>query len=161
MAWHQLSIGIGIRIHRNCAYDDFFINKKRLSDILKVRDPITPFGWLGTAQVQRAELEDHFARMLLGIAPSDLRAGRVPLFICGECADYGCGVTTCTVTISDTTVEWSDFGWDVTYEEETNRFDALLGHHFYFDRVSYEAVFQRYTIKANKAAHPTAGNVLL
>jgi hypothetical protein len=159
MSRHQLSIGIGLRHHRSCAYDDFFINKKRLSDILKVRDPITPFGWLGTTQVPRADLEDCFARMLLGSAPSDLRADRIPLFICGECADYGCGAITCTVTLSDTMVEWSDFGWDVTYEEETNRLDDLLSHHFYFDRVSYEAVFQRYTIKANKPAHPTAGYV--
>ena len=158
MARHELSIRSGLRTPRNCTFDDFYVNKRRLSDILKITDSITPFGWLGTERVSRAELEDRFARMLLGTASSDLRADRVPLFICGECADYGCGATTCRVTVSDMLVEWSDFGWDNNYEDDTRRFDDLLGHHFYFDRQAYESVFRPYTINATKPAHPTAGN---
>ena len=144
MAQHELTIRIGVRDQRNCPYDDFYINNKRLSEIMKVSDPITPFGWLGRDSESRLKLEDQFARMLLGREPSDLRSGRVPLFICGECADYGCGATTCKVTVLDELVEWSDFGWDVDYEEETRHFKEHLGHHFIFDRQKYESILSRY-----------------
>jgi hypothetical protein len=146
MSKHELTVRPGFRTQRNCKYDDFYVNGTRLSDILKVSDPITPFGWLGTEKVSRSELEDRFARMILGTEQSDLRTGRVPIFICGECADYGCGVTTCRVTVSDTIVEWSDFGWDNNYKDETHRIDAQLTHHFYFDRELYDAIFRPYTI---------------
>lgn len=161
MAQHELSIRGGLRAQRNCPYDDFYVNKKRLSDLLKIADPITPFGWLGTDQVPRAEVEDRFARMLLGIEPSDLRPNRIPISICGECADYGCGATTCCVTLSDDLVEWSDFGWDNNYEDETHHSDALLGHHFYFDRQSYEDLLNPYTIKSEQggAGQPTTRSV--
>ena len=156
MAQHELSIRRGLRVQRSCPYDDFYINNRRLSDLLKIVDPITPFGWLGTDQVPKAEVEDRFARMLLGIEPSDLRPDRIPIFICGECADYGCGATTCRVTLSDNLVEWSHFGCDNNYEEGTHHPDGLLGHHFCFDRESYEKLLNNYTIKSEQygAANP-------
>ena len=144
MARHEISIGTGFRAQRSYEYDDFYINKKRFSDVLKVADPITPFGWLGTDLVPRSDIEDVFAKMLLGMVPSDLRPNRIPIYVCGECADYGCGVTTCKVTLSESLVEWSEFGYDNNYEEETYFEDRYLGLVYSFDRTRYEEVFRRY-----------------
>ena len=66
-------------------YYDFVINEQPLTEILKPGDCIPPFGWLGS------ELErQYFLRLLLRV-PSQLPSGRIPLYICPECADLGCG----------------------------------------------------------------------
>lgn len=49
---------------------------------------------------------------LLGEVPSTFESGRVPLFVCGCCADLGCGALSVAVEHTPEGVVWRDFGWD-------------------------------------------------
>lgn len=150
MPKNELAIKPGIFHWDHRSFDDFWVNRKRLAVLLKSPESVTPFGWFGgEGDLERvAVFEDQFAKMLLGRSPSDLCEGRVPLFICGICADYGCGAITCRVSLEPDLVVWDDFGWDVIDEDEgTSRHDNFLGHEFVFNRLSYERVFERYLKK--------------
>ena len=140
----QLTFKPAQRKRTRCDYKDYFINGKRLADILDIGDFIPPFGWLDS------EVEKHFAEMLLGGKPSDLRAGRIPLFVCPECVDYGCGVGTCQIEIKDDKVIWREFGWETNYEEELNQEDIDKTLVLSFDISEYQKLFPKQN-KENKS----------
>ena len=123
---------------RKHACADYFINGKRLADILDIGGLISPFGWLDTRS------EDQFGRMLLGLAKSDFRENRIPLFICSECADYGCGVGSCEIEFTDETATWKNFGWETNYEDKLIPHGGNPNLRFSFELMQYRSVFQRY-----------------
>jgi len=51
------------------------------------------------------------ARLLCDVA-GDTPSGRVALYICPECGDFGCGVVSAKVTKDGDRVEWSAFGYE-------------------------------------------------
>jgi hypothetical protein len=53
---------------------------------------------------------------LVGELPAPLPDGRVPLYICAECGDLGCGGITAVIERSADTVVWRDFGYQNDYE---------------------------------------------
>ena len=132
-------------------YDDYYINERRLADVLKIGDFISPFGWMS------AEMEDQFAMMLLGYSESDLRPSRIPLFVCPECADYGCGVGTCEVTFTKEKVTWFRFGWETDYEDELTQEPHEIDVRFDYDTSHYTEFFSRYLLNREQDA---AGNPL-
>lgn len=83
------------------------------------------------------------ASVLLGEAAPDLASGRVPIFICPECGDLGCGAITVVVERHRDTVIWRDFGWDVNYDTGEDhirlQIDPLV-----FDRAQYEAELRHF-----------------
>ena len=101
--------GGGGRTERH--FYDFAINDRPLAEIVKPGDFIGPFGWLGT-EIER----QYFCRLLLR-EPSELDSGRVPLFICPECADLGCGCLTVRIVKYDDCFTWTEFGYENNYEE--------------------------------------------
>ena len=139
------------RNRRSIDYDDYYINQRRLADILKIGDFIPPFGWMS------AEVEDQFARMLLGHSSSDLRPNRIPLFVCPECADYGCGVGTCEVTFTEEKVTWFRFGWETDYEDELAQETHEVDLRFDFEASHYTEFFSRYLLNREQGG---AGNPL-
>lgn len=113
--------GGAIRTHRE--YLDFEIDGARLGESLRSRG------------------DD-----VIAVAPADLgldalHDGRVPLFVCPECGDLGCGAVTVIVERTADEVVWRDFGWQTDYDPEVSRESyAGLGP-FRFARAQYDAVF--------------------
>ncbi|MET7994592.1 hypothetical protein ABZU76_27240 [Amycolatopsis sp. NPDC005232] len=110
----------GIRTHRE--YLDFEIDGARLGESLR-------------------SLGDD----VIAVAPADLGAdalpdGRVPLFVCPECGDLGCGGVTVVLERTADEVVWRDFGWQTDYDPEVFRERyAGLGP-FRFSRAQYDAM---------------------
>jgi hypothetical protein len=115
---------------------EYVVNGRRLSRLLPVRDFISPFGWM------EHKSEAEFARMLLLTRPSPLASpSRVPLYVCPECADLGCGAVTACVVRYDDRYAWKDFALEYNYESEpTETFAA--GYEFHFARAAYETTFR-------------------
>lgn len=83
--------------------------------------------------------------VLLGQRPPELANGRVPIFVCGECGDLGCGAITAAVEWTADTVVWRDFGWDVNYEtDEDGEDDPMSAGPLIFDRAQYETELRRF-----------------
>lgn len=128
----------GLAVQRcDRTYDEFFLNGSNLDELLKPNG-IPPFGWGSSDQ------DNHYARIFLGLQESGLEPNRLPLYICYLCGDYGCGVTSCELTFDENQVLWTNFGWEVDYEEGLSQSDADSRRRINFDRDEYEFVFQRY-----------------
>ena len=85
---------------------DYCVDDRSLHEWLKVGDFIPPFGWL------RPESDVRFRQMLLLKSPGNLTSGRVPLFVCAECADYGCGVLSAIVEKDSSCIIWRSFAFE-------------------------------------------------
>jgi len=94
-------------------YSDFYVSGTRLLDLLGWPDAdfITPLGW-GAVEVQRSAI----ANFLSCQKPSHSN-GRCPLYICPECADFGCGAVTARVEREGDFIVWRDFAFENGYEE--------------------------------------------
>lgn len=130
------------REKRNQTYFDFVVDGVSLYDLLRPGDMVSCLGWPG-----REFEEIMAARLLLDSAP-DLESGRVELYVCGECADIGCGAITARITVSGgDKVQWSEFGYENDYDPafpDTKRY-ASIGP-FTFDLHSYrEAIKKRWS----------------
>jgi len=60
------------------------------------------------------------SKQLLGDAPSPLPTGRVPVLVCSECGDIGCGAITVRITLEPKSVLWSDWKHENGYEPESD-----------------------------------------
>lgn len=58
------------------------------------------------------------SKQLLGEEPSPLDSGRIPVLVCPECGDIGCGVITVRVTLQPDEVVWNDWKFENGYEPE-------------------------------------------
>lgn len=59
-----------------------------------------------------------YEQLTKGIPAPELVSGIVPVYICSECGDYGCGVFGWKISFGKDTVIWSDFGWDDTLDDD-------------------------------------------
>ncbi len=88
--------------------------------------------------MQAAELRDQLAK---GLSTPELTSGIVPVYVCGECGDYGCGVFGWKISFGENTVTWSDFGWDdnldKVFEEDDEPDPLYAGKTIVFDRTQY------------------------
>ena len=101
-----------MRERPRCSYWDFYIDGRRLADVLNIGDFIPPIGWLGS------DSELHFLSMLMRKTTGDLGGSRIPLFVCPECADYGCGVVSCVIERNGDGIVWRDFGMQTNYDDD-------------------------------------------
>jgi hypothetical protein len=81
---------------------------------------------------------------LIGHAAPPLPDGRVPLYICAECGDLGCGAVTAVIDRTDDKVVWRDFGYQNDYEvfDEADVFERVGP--FAFDRADYDTVLEQF-----------------
>jgi len=131
------AIRTGSRNQAERRYYDFTINGKPLRSMLTSGDNVTPFGWLAR------EHEAGFARQLLLRAPSELRSGRVPLYICPECADLGCGALTARVLEDHESFAWLDLAFETSYQDALPT-EFLEVRPFYFEKRGYETSVRRW-----------------
>ena len=68
----------------------------------------------------------------------------MPLYVCAECGDLGCGSMTAIIDRTPDAVTWRDFGYQNDYEkfEKTEVFDGVGP--FIFDRAAYDAVLAQF-----------------
>jgi hypothetical protein len=96
-------------------YLDFVISGRSLKDLLRLSDLVTPL----CHQWQTTEVHRSIEHLLLQSA--SLRNGRVPIYVCAECGDIGCGVVSAEIVREDDAIIWRDFGRENNYEEEVHR----------------------------------------
>lgn len=82
--------------------------------------------------------------VLLGVRPSELEDGRVPLYRCPECGDLGCGTISVVIERGPGAVRWREFGYQTDYEPFDDDSRLTDVGPFEFDRVEYEAAFAEF-----------------
>ncbi len=98
----RVRAGGGGRTERR--YLDFLVDGVSLYDRLGLGDHVTPLGcWLPDA-------EREYTRKLLAAS------GRVPLYVCAECGDLGCGAITALVERTSDGFVWRDFAFENNYD---------------------------------------------
>lgn len=112
-------------------YWDYHVDGRSLRNWLRVGDFIPPLGWL------KPEADQRFRQMLLLKQASDTSSGRVPLFVCAECADYGCGVLTVVVEKTEGQVVWHSFGMENNSKDEVQMLKPHHQHRLVFDKTRY------------------------
>ena len=70
---------------------------------------------LGAPTGSRENLAAVIQALLQKNAPL-LDSGRVPLLVCDECGDVGCGALAAKITVNDDNVVWDDWAYENGYE---------------------------------------------
>lgn len=80
-------------------------------------------------------------QLLLRASPES-PSGRVPIYVCGECGDLGCGAVTAKVELTPEGYVWKDFGYENDYAPEMSDFVSYreVGP-FLFDKERYRRLF--------------------
>lgn len=121
-------------------YWDYLVNGTSLRELLRVGDFIPPFGWL------TPDADTRFRGMLTRKVESDIPSRRTPLFVCPECADYGCGVFTAVVERDGDDIVWHSFGMERDYDGTLDPVAEHLQTRFVFDCRSYWLAFSSLAI---------------
>lgn len=95
--------------------------------------------WSGRLAPEPAEWLRSGIAMYLGEQPADLASGRVPVLVCAECGDLACGAIAVRIDDGASSVVWSDFAYENTYEDP----DPFEVGTFEFDRPTYESTIRR------------------
>ncbi len=74
---------------------------------------ISPLGWVSASVDYRAELVAQF----LARRPSGLASGRVPVLVCEECGEIGCGGIAVRVIRESDQIIWTDWLYEDGIEE--------------------------------------------
>ncbi len=126
---------------------DYLVDGVSLRERLKVGDMISPFGWL------RPAADARFRQILLLKQPSDLKPGRVPIFVCPECADYGCGAVTAAVTKDGDFIIWDSFAHENNYSDEAHPIAEHRQQRLSFHRSEYWSVIHSLPLSAGEPPH--------
>lgn len=105
------------KIHQVVTSVDILIDGKSLLDSLKLSSSgLTT--WASSHFKQPMLTSELYEQLTKGIPAPELVSGIVPVYICSECGDYGCGVFGWKISFGKDTVIWSDFGWDDTLDDD-------------------------------------------
>jgi len=96
---------------------------------------LSPLGWSSAP----ADVKAGIAEQLLAREPSALESGRVPVLVCEECGDVGCGAFTVRILREGDTVRWTDWAYENGREpaEPVEEWPTRPGD-FLFELDSYE-----------------------
>ena len=86
--------------------------------------------------------------MLLLEQPGDVRPGRVPIFVCPECADYGCGVVTAAVRMDGDFIIWDEFATEDNYSGDIHLIPEHLQQRLMFQWSQYESTIHSLSLSA-------------
>jgi hypothetical protein len=99
---------------------DFLVNGQSLYELLSVHRLDLVGRFLQGAQVWNEES----ANIFLIEQSADLDNGRIMLYVCPECGDIGCGAITVTITKSDDSYTWTEFGYENNYDPQMMDLDS-------------------------------------
>jgi hypothetical protein len=123
-------------------YLDFTIDGERVHDLVARCVGHEPDDVSALQDAWPEEAADAVER-LLGLGDPDLPDGRTSLYVCPECADLGCGALTALVRLTETTVEWSDLGFqDENLPGVECVEDGAVPLSLQFERSGYEEVLR-------------------
>jgi hypothetical protein len=112
----------------------FAINGRPLSELIEIRDDICVLDL-------QPDLSRAYVKQLLMRAPSEFASGRVPLYVCSQCADLGCGAISVRVTEVDDCIVWSELSSEAPWEAGPVAWlDEGWERPFYFAKDQYRGV---------------------
>jgi hypothetical protein len=119
-------------------YLDFLVSGQSLKVILgqKGADLVTLFGW-----GNNKEYEKHILKVFTLQDKSELKTGRLMIYVCPECGDIDCGAITASFEDLGDRIVWKDFGYETDYgglSEEYSDIEPIE-----FDRQSYFDAFSK------------------
>lgn len=91
---------------------DFQVDGDSLHRLLHAGSLVGCLGW-GMSAAEKSTI----TQLLSPQSDAD-SASRVPLYVCAECGDIGCGAITADVRIVDDQVEWNDFAFENNYDPD-------------------------------------------
>jgi hypothetical protein len=97
----------------NATYFEIEVDGRRLAQHFAGRlgahpSQLSPLGWSSANETFRAKV----VSQLLAEIPSDLESGRIPVLVCEECGDVGCGAFTVRVVREGEHVKWTDWAFE-------------------------------------------------
>jgi hypothetical protein len=125
------------------AYLDISIDGKLLAHHFAGRldahpSQISALGW----QSSSAEAKASLVSMLLSEKPSALASGRIPVLVCEECGDVGCGAYAVRILREGDHVRWTDWSYENGHEPARPVDWPTKPADFLFDRQLYEQVLR-------------------
>ena len=131
LRWRVRTGGGGRTERRSC----FLVDGVSLYDQLRVGDQVTPLGcWL-------PDSEREYIQQLLAAS------GRVPLYVCAECGDLGCGAITALVERTPDGFVLRDFAFENNYDASiTDAESYRAAGPFAFNRTEYWRVLNERAI---------------
>lgn len=103
---------------------------------IETADYITLFGW-----VPNQEYESHILNVFKLEEKSQVKSGRVMIYVCPECGDIDCGAITAIISDLGDRIVWSDFAHETDYEGIMETYDQVKP--IEFDKASYFAAFAK------------------
>ena len=119
----------------NREYFDFFVNGTSLGKFFNEGVDIGCLGW-GPPEHEKLII----GQLLLNEIPEP-ESGRVPIYVCSECGDLGCGAVTVRIEEKEGNFIWSDFAYENNYEGTVELYPSVGP--FYFNKISYSAILNK------------------
>jgi hypothetical protein len=118
---------------------DYVVSVTSLSHILNVSnlDLVGSLGWGLNPQHELDSLD-----VFLGKASMESVKKRMPLYVCSECGDLGCGAITVRMEWENECVVWKDFGFENGIDELNVGEFKHIGP-FYFEKNQDEVAFEK------------------
>lgn len=87
------------------------------------------------------EIEKHTIAQLLAKELPEPESGRVPIYICPECGDLGCGAVTARIDEEADSYIWSNFAFENNYEGTIELYSEVGP--FSFNKVAYSKILKK------------------
>jgi len=100
---------------------------------------LPPLCWSSANVAHRAKVVANF----LAEGPSELDSGRVPVLVCEECGDIGCGALAVRVVREGEHIRWTDWAYENGYETAQEITWSKRPGDFVFDRKTYESEIRK------------------
>jgi hypothetical protein len=112
-------------------------------------------GRLGAHPSRKPAVDANSIMQMLGMESSPLSSGRIPLLLCEECGDIGCGGFAVRISFEAGTVRWSDWATENGREPASPIEWPTKPGDYEFDRSDYENELRR-ALKGLQSAKPTS-----
>jgi hypothetical protein len=118
-------------------YLDFIVNGQSLADLIRAGDFIGCLGW-GNSDWEKTNI-----LQLLRKEQPVTYSGRVPILVCAECGDLGCGAVTVRIERTPSGIQWSDFAFENDYDEEGVKSYPHVGLYLFDTTAYWQVLTQR------------------
>lgn len=123
---------------------DIYVDGKPLSHHFSGRlgshpSQISPLGWSTSSKTYQAEIVAQF----LVEKPSELDSGRVPVLVCEECGDVGCGAIAVKIIRDGEHIKWTDWSFEYGLEPVHKMEWPTQPTDFEFDYSLYKTEIQK------------------
>lgn len=100
---------------------------------------LSPLGWSSATAAHRAKVVAQF----LAEGPSELESGRVPVLVCEECGDVGCGAFAVRVVREGELIKWTDWAYENGCDPAQELTWPTQPGDLVFDRSKYESEIRK------------------